>query len=319
MITPLLFLLLALPLAVSAEVTRVAVVERSDVLDGTPVGEAGPYERIIAKAHFALDPDVPINRIITDLQYAPRNAHGQVEFSADLHVLQPRDPAKANGTVLFEVVNRGRKGLNRQFNLGTAVQDPRQARDLGDALLLQQGFTLAWLGWQMDLAGDDVMTLQRVTARDGDTPLTGLARREWIPRRKTDAWPLAGPGSAPTEAPVDPDSPAASLTVRAAEAGHYQTIPRDHWKFSPDLQQIILPGGFEPGRIYELVYEARDPAVAGLGLAAVRDIVSFFKYGSRATGLHDRRPVMQRAIGFGYSQSARFLRQAVCLRRVQSG
>ena len=82
---------------------------------------------------------------------------------------------------------------------------------------------------------------------------------------------------------IDPDSSVAALTVRDSETGPYQTIRRDQWKFSADLQQIIVPGGFEPGRIYELVYEASDPAIAGLGLAAVRDIVSFLKYGSRET------------------------------------
>jgi len=130
MITQLLLLLmLALPMTSTAEVTNVALLERSDVLDGISMHKAGPYERIIAKAHFAIDPEMPINRIITDIQHATRNEHGQVEFSADLYVLKPRDPAKSNGTLLFEVVNRGRKGLNRQFNFGTIVQDPRNARD----------------------------------------------------------------------------------------------------------------------------------------------------------------------------------------------
>ena len=312
MITQLLLLLmLGLPLSATAEVTKVALVERSDVLDGTSMHEVGPYERIIATAHFAIDPEASINRIITDIQYAPRNERGQVEFSADLHVLKPRNPAKSNGTVLFEVVNRGRKGLNRQFNFGTTVQDPQNARDFGDAFLLQQGFTIVWLGWQMDLAGEDVMKLQRVTARDSGKLVIGLARREWIPRQRTNTWQLVSPGSAPIETPVDPDSSFAALTVRDSETGPYQTIRRDQWKFSADLQHIIVPGGFEPGRIYELVYEASDPAIAGLGLAAVRDIVSFFKYGSRETPLDDQRHFMKRAIGYGYSQSARFLRQFV--------
>jgi hypothetical protein len=111
MITQLLLLLmLALPLTSTAEVTNVALLERSDVLDGISMHKAGPYERIIAKAHFAIDPEMPINRIITDIQHAPRNEHGQVEFSADLYVLKPRDPAKSNGTLLFEVEIAAAKG-----------------------------------------------------------------------------------------------------------------------------------------------------------------------------------------------------------------
>jgi hypothetical protein len=159
--------------------------------------------------------------------------------------------------------------------------------------------------------GDDVMKLQRVTARDSGKLLIGLARREWIPTQKTDIWQLGGPASATIETPIDPDSSSAALTVRDSEVGPYQTIRRNQWKFSSDLQQIVVPGGFEPSRIYELVYEPRDPAIAGLALAAVRDIASFFKYGSRETLLNDQRHFMKRAIGYGYSQSARFLRQFV--------
>jgi hypothetical protein len=159
--------------------------------------------------------------------------------------------------------------------------------------------------------GDDVMKLQRVTARDSGKLLIGLARREWLPTQKTDIWQLGGPASATIETPIDPDSSSAALTVRDSEVGPYQTIRRDQWRFSSDLQQVVVPGGFEPSRIYELVYEARDPAIAGLALAGVRDIVSFFKYGSRETLLNDQRHFMKRAIGYGYSQSARFLRQFV--------
>jgi hypothetical protein len=92
--------------------------------------------------------------------------------------------------------------------------------------------------------GDDVMKLQRVTARDSGKLLIGLARQEWIPTQKTDIWQLGGPALATVETPIDPDSSSAALTVRDSEVGPYQIIRRDQWKFSADLQQIVVPGGF---------------------------------------------------------------------------
>jgi hypothetical protein len=92
--------------------------------------------------------------------------------------------------------------------------------------------------------GDDVMKLQRVTARDSGKLLIGLACREWIPTQKTDIWQLGGPASATIETPIDPDSSSAALTVRDSEMGPYQIIRRDQWRFSADLQQIVVPGGF---------------------------------------------------------------------------
>src|ERR1035438_3056367 len=88
-----------------AAVTKVEISERSDL----PV--AAGVERIAGKVHFALDPQNPANKIIVDLDRAPRNAQGLVEFSADLRILRPKDPAKRNGTMIMEVVNRGHSSL----------------------------------------------------------------------------------------------------------------------------------------------------------------------------------------------------------------
>src|SRR5437763_363620 len=101
-----LFLLTA-SLAASAAVERVHVLERTDLMNGTAFGSAGPYEQIIAEAHFAVNPKLDANRIVTDLELAPKNEDGLVEFSADVVVVRPRDPARGNGTALFEIPNRG--------------------------------------------------------------------------------------------------------------------------------------------------------------------------------------------------------------------
>ena len=112
-----------------AAVTSIDVTERSD---------DGGYQRIAGKVHYAIDPQLPPNRSIADINFAPRNAEGKVEFSSDIYILRPRDPSKRNGTLLVEIPNRGGKGLAVMFNLG-------------DQFLLEQGFTLVWVGWELDL------------------------------------------------------------------------------------------------------------------------------------------------------------------------
>src|ERR1700687_4614144 len=102
-------LTLVLACASFPAVTRIQVMERSDVLDGASFGSAGPYERVLAKAYFAVEPKLAPNRIIADIDLAPRTPDGKVEFSADLYILKPRDSAKGNGTALLEISNRGGK------------------------------------------------------------------------------------------------------------------------------------------------------------------------------------------------------------------
>src|SRR5438477_10495969 len=110
-----------------AALTRIELVQRTDVLDGAPQGEAGAYERFVAKAFFAVDAKLPANRVIADIDLAPRNEAGMVEFSADLYLLKPRDSAKGNGTALVEISNRGGKGLLSMFDYAAASTDPHEA------------------------------------------------------------------------------------------------------------------------------------------------------------------------------------------------
>src|SRR6266478_7412854 len=134
-----------------AAVKSIEVIERTDVLDSAAFGAAGPYERILAKAHFAVDPKLAPNRIIADIDLAPRTPEGKVEFSADLYILKPRDSAKGNGTALLEISNRGGKGMLNMFDLGQRSTDPRTQAEFGDNFLLEQGYTLVWIGWEFDV------------------------------------------------------------------------------------------------------------------------------------------------------------------------
>src|SRR5580658_6585899 len=106
------------PAAVRAEVTRVEISSRQDVLNGKAFGAVGAYEKLAGKVYFTVDPNNPHNKIIADIDKAPRNGQGKVEFSADLFILRPKDSARGNGVALFDVVNRGRLGVFNTFNRG---------------------------------------------------------------------------------------------------------------------------------------------------------------------------------------------------------
>ena len=124
MILRTLFVILLAATPVSAEVIRIEVKSRAD-LSPQPAGAVGPYERLAGTIHFAVDPRHPVNQIITDIDKAPRNADGKVEFSSDFELLKPKDPARGNGTILYEVSNRGGRGMVNFFNRGNGQIDPR--------------------------------------------------------------------------------------------------------------------------------------------------------------------------------------------------
>ena len=302
----------------SAELVRIELRERSDVLDGRAWGKAGPYERMAGRAFFEVDPDLPANRIIADIALAPRNARGRVEFSADLYILKPRDPRQGNGTLLVEISNRGNKYLLRQFNFARPSNDPRTAEHFGDGYLLEEGYTLVWVGWQFDVPDQpDLLRLFAPAARGAWGPITGLVRSEYVPDRPVREFSL-GDRTMIAYPAAHPDDPQATLTVRDRVEAPRKVIPRSEWRFAreefgklvADPTLVWMKAGFQPGKIYEVVYRAKDPVVAGLGPAAVRDLVSYLKYGDAPEWalLSDQKRFLKRAIGIGTSQSGRFLR-----------
>ena len=140
------------PSASRAEVTKVTIANRAVVAGGQAFGQVGPYEKLTGTIEFALDPADKHNSRIVDLEHATRGADGRVHFSADLYVLRPVDTQKGNGVLLFEIANRGRKGLLGRFNRGASgSQDPTAAADFGDGFLMKEGYTLVWVGWQFDV------------------------------------------------------------------------------------------------------------------------------------------------------------------------
>ena len=304
--------------AASAEVVRVDVLERDPVAAGVGFGAAGAYERLAGKIHFAVDPRATANAIVADLEFAATDARGRVEFTADFYLLKPLAPEQGNGTLLLEVSNRGNKGIVSMLNRGTRALDPLEAAALGDGFLLRQGFTLLWVGWQFDVPeGAGLLRVYPPRARG----VTGLVRSDFVVRERVATHGLGDGAHTPYPA-ADPDSPRNTLTVRDAPLAERRSVPRAQWGFGravtasggagivADPTSVHLTGGFEPHKIYEVIYESHDPPVAGLGLAAIRDAVTHLKHdGDAALGL--RADAVQRALAFGISQSGRLLRTFV--------
>jgi hypothetical protein len=309
-----------------AELVSLEVHRREPFAGGKAFGAAGPYDKLVGVARFAVDPAHPRNRAVIDLTLAPRNARGKVELEADVFILTPRDPGRGNGALLYDVNNRGNKLALRFFNDAPGGNDPTSVKDAGNGFLFRRGYTVVWCGWIGELLpGNGRLLLRAPSATDGGKPLRGLVRYETITDKPADSLPLSrreGHGSYP---PTRKGEAEGVLTWRMRETDERVVIPRGQWSLErrpiPKVKEGVpgtlgqvrlrLVGGFRPGYLYELVCEAEGPVVQGLGFVAVRDLVSFLRYDSGKrnplrTGKGE--PAIRRAHGFGVSQSGRFLR-----------
>jgi hypothetical protein len=264
------FLVVATP--GQAQITRL-VVDHTETL-----GPDG-YEKLTGHAYGELDPTLPLNAIITDLEFAPRNARGMIEYVATFTVVKPADMADASGVLLYLVPNRGRINLTG----GGFLADARR-----------KGHVLVASGWQGDLdPADGRETLSVPVARNPDgSSITGpvLARFSDMPANTTTL-PIRRGGVTGTADPATLDTSEATLTRRASEDGEVIPLRSADWAFAdcssrpfpgtPDPRKICIKSGFDPSYLYEVVYTARDPKVHGIGFAATRDLNSYLRYGSQ--------------------------------------
>lgn len=296
----------------TAELVRWEITSRESYAAGRSFGRTGSYERIKGKVHFELDPNVSQNSSIVDLKHAPLNDKGRVAFWGDLEILAPTDLAKSNGTVLYDVNNRGNKTALGFFNSG----------DPGDGFLMNHGFTIVWSGWDGELLPNpDKLVMSPPVATDSGSTITGSVRCEVISNHATKRmvvnWDAHG-SYRPTKAGLKD----ATLTVRERPDDPRMPIARDKFQIHVTDQtsespsqlpkvELEFPEGLQAGWIYELIYEAQDPLVHGVCFAEVRDLISALKHGGG-----DKHPFapnspqhFKRALGFGVSQSGRFLRE----------
>ncbi len=296
LLIPIAALLFVLARPAAAHVTRFELVSRTPIAYG--------YEKLVGKLLFADQPNSAANRRIVDLALAPRDAHGLVLSSADIVILAPADRSRANGAAVIDIPNRG-GATALALNLGRFSRDAARPDELGDGFLMRHGFSVVAIGWQFDVPRHPgLLGLTAPVATAAGKPITGLVRSDF----HVDA-PAAEHGVGDRDHvpyPVADENDAADvLTERDDVLAPRRTIPHERWRFTHGGASIALDGSFLPGTIYELVYRAKNPVVVGLGLAAVRDAVSFLKHDASAP-LH-----VARAYGFGVSQGGRFLRTFV--------
>ena len=314
LIIPALLVLVSFSPAAQAKVERVEILSRQPFAGGAAFGTAGAYEKLRGRAWFALDPEAAANRPIADLPLAPRDARGLVTFSADFLVLRPVDAAHRNDVLLYEVNNRGNIVMLRQLADAPISNDPAERQDAGNGFLFRQGYTLVWSAWAPDVttaAGDNRLVLKAPVATQDGAPITGKVSYDLIVDSPRDSARFAGMAGT-AYWPAQAGAPDATLTWRERPDGEPQPIARTAWSFLPPREgaptEIRLEGGFQPGRIYQLIYTARDPMVVAAGMAAIRDLMSWL-------GTHelaDAAPPRRRLI-FGISQSGRVI-QTMLLR-----
>lgn len=286
-------------------VTHLDIQSRTTVLDGKPFGASGAYEKIAGTIRFAVDPMHPLHQRVTDMTLAPRNAQGLVEFAGDFYLLKPVDMKKGNGALLLDVPNRGRKVAIEMFNSTPRVPDPSTEKDFGNGFLMRQGYSVAWVGWQIDVPRQDGLMVLDAPRVPG---VSGQVRCRLRPNEAADVLPLADRYHIPN-ASVDLNDPDASVTVRENGGATPVVLPREAWRFT-DAGHVAMKGGFRPGVIYDVVYRSSNPLLVGASFLAVRDTAAFLRWGA------DGNPCaggLDRAVLFGVSQSGRFLREMLYL------
>lgn len=313
--------------AAHARVTEISVLAVEPFADGASYGDTGGYERVRGTFKGELDPADARNKVIVNLDRAPRNTRGLVEYEADFFLLRPADAARGNRKLIYDVTNRGRKFIH--FRLMDAnpksvaiANDPKSVDDAGTGVFFRRGYTLVWSGWDSEAPRtNNGMAMKPVIATDNGRTIVRVIRDELVSATRSRVDPPK-PGEAPKRQTLKLsyeaatlDQSQAKLTARRRETDPRVEIPASRWAYAGAGAIELLPAGTqpEPGTLYEFHYPAKNPRVLGIGMAATRDLISFLRYeksDARGTA-NPARPGVRAALAFGISQSGRFLRDYV--------
>ncbi|MGE3577108.1 MAG: alpha/beta hydrolase domain-containing protein [Vicinamibacterales bacterium] len=313
-----------------ARVVRLDIQQTRPFAAGASWGTAGPYERLDGVAHFEVDPRDPLNAVIVNIDKAPRNARGMVEFSSPFYILRPTSPAKSNRKLFFGINNRGGQvelmGRSAPGVSAGVYVDPIDAAAVGDGFLLRQGYLYVDAGWHGDQApapGRLFASLPVAKQPDGSA-IVQMSRVELQVNSATFSQALVG-GFRPEPA-ADLSTSRSTLTVRANARAARTPVAPDRWAFgrcpkgreslTASPTDVCLFEGFTPGQIYELIYPAKDPVVMGLGLVVTRDLASFLRYQTKDDA-GNANPLaltatdvgLRHAYGSGSSSTGMYLRE----------
>jgi hypothetical protein len=298
-------------------ITRIVIARRHPAFGGKSFGSAGPYEMLVGTAYGELDPKAPMNRGIVNLQFAPVNAKGHVEYSMDITFLKPVDINKGNGRLIYDVINRGHEKALSDLNLSEFSRTgPEEVNDPATAFIMKRGYTVAWSGWEGERS-DEVLSHPGLLKADfpiairNGKPITGVNREEI-----TDT--PAGPSftkllSYPA---ANLDKAAASLTVREKEADPRKPLPSSSWNYIDATHvRIDAAPGFDRGALYEFIYPATNPIVEGMAYASIRDFVLFLRHAA-SDSAGQPNPLLPASpfkaiLGMGVSESGQVVKDFV--------
>ncbi len=295
-------------------ITRLDIISTETAsFGGTKFGAVGTYDKIFAKAYGVVDPTDRRNALITDINLAPKNANGLVEYSMDVHIFKPTDMAKGNNRIFYDVVNRGNKG--HSFFNDVGPNNPSTAADAGNGMLMRLGYTMVFSGWEDESlvapGGDRALAkLPIAKNKDGSSVVENTITEVIFDAPTGNQIPLSYPA-----ANLD-QSQAKMLVHNHSKFGGTSLIdrvevPKSVWSYvdnktvQVDRKNAFL-AAYDQGAAFEFVYPAKDPVVLGLGFAATRDVVSFLK--NDTSNLNPIRNSIKYAISHGSSQSGRYLK-----------
>lgn len=312
----------------TSRVKRVEITRRELFAGGASFGNVGAYEKLVGTATLELDLADARNAVIIDKDKVPQASAGKIEYTTDLYIMRPVDPAKGNGKLLFEVNNRGNKRiwtyLNDSPSSTAALNEPVSEVNAGNGFLMRQGYTMAWAGWQGDVRPvENRLTIRLPVATNGGQEILGRVAVQFD-ALQTVSTQLSNAQFDPYEA-ASLDTASATLTVRDRIDGPETTIPGNQWSFAtcergatagtvtnvaPSPRHLCLFAGFNPDKLYQLVYTAKNPKPLAIGHAVTRDVVSFLRRdGQDASGA--RNPLgdsVRNVICMGISSSGMYVR-----------
>lgn len=301
--------------ATQARVTRIVIdTQTSPAFGGASFGAAGQYETLAGRAFGELDPNDPLNAIIQDIELAPKNANGKVEYIATFFLVKPIDMSKSSRLMWHDVPNRG----------GRITLAPA-SRAEGDIGLSS--------GWQGDNSGGTDQTRTNndwvkvpIAINPDGSPVTGLVLGRIVNRSGPASQGILVQSNPMPYRPATLDTTQATLTSRVHETmtgvvSGETTIPSSDWAWArcsaanpfpgtPDPTQICLKNGFNPALLYQVVFTAKDPYVLAVGFAAFRDVASFMRNETQ-DDFGTPNPVaggISWVISRGVSQSGNYLR-----------
>jgi hypothetical protein len=265
-----------------ARITKLVITEtQSPAFEGRSFGSTGTYDSLRGRVTGEVDPNDPRNAVIVDLQLAPRNARGMVEYETDVLILRPTDRARSNHRLWYELSNRGRVLSFAQFNDAAETNTPgRLAADAGNGFLMRQGYDILISGWDISAptGGGSFTTRAPVAVQPDGQPITGPSMEEFVIE---DGKTLTGVLTYPA---ASLDKASARLTMRERYDDAPEAVPAEGWDYANEAGTAIRLAGnapFRQGMLYEFTYVAKNPVVAGLGFAAVRDLASFARFAER--------------------------------------